>query len=290
MASSRAILTLCLLFASQILLADDLYDVKNQKVITYADLADSLTLPESTIVIGEYHYNELVQLGERDIIKNIVILKNAAKAFNVGWEFLEYDNQLEVSEAFGAWYISQINDEEFLKQLFPKSSKPKAHLPYLPILEVTATLGGSLIATNASRETKKILMDQGIQALQAKDQPVFNMAGSDNYWLRFKTIMGNHVPADQVKKYFSAQYYTDNIIGTYFDNMSLSPLSFLIIGAFHSDYNDGVVRYLKKNTNRNIISIKVVNGDELTEVEVAELLAPHAVYGAIADYLLVVKK
>ncbi len=273
---------------SQAVMANDLYDVKTKQIISYSELANRMTQSESTVVIGEYHYNELIQLGEKEIIKNLVILKSAEKDFNVGWEFLEYDIQLDISDAFDAWYVGQIKDDEFLKALFPKSKKPEAHAPYLPVLEITASLGGSLIATNATRATKKIVMDQGIQALEAKDKPAINMLGSDNYWKRFKAIMGNHVPEDQIKKYFSAQYYTDNIIGTYFDNMSLSPLSFLIIGAFHTDYSDGVIRYLSKNTSRNVISIKVVNGEELTDAEVSDLLTPHTEYGTISDYLLVV--
>ena len=156
-------------------------------------------------------------------------------------------------------------------------------------MAATAKLGGKLVATNATRETKKILMEQGIDALSNADRPTFDFLGSKEYFKRFKAVMGNHVPANLLKKYFSAQVYTDNIIGSYLEKNQVGQTSFLIIGSFHSDYNDGVVKYLKRYSSNEVITLKIVNKNELTTDQLNTFKSKHPEFGYVADYLVIVE-
>lgn len=268
--------------------SQDIIELKTQKTVNLSQLLVG-ELEGKTLVMGEYHYDKKILNAHAKIIWELVTRDSLQNKFSTAWEFLEYDHYKSIQLAFSDWKSSKITDIEYLKRLFPKAKKPEANLPYLDFMAATAKLGGNLIATNANRQTKKVLMEQGIQALPAKDQPTHNFQGSKNYFTRFKSIMGNHVPADMIQKYFDAQVYTDNIIGTYVENYQEGLTTFLIIGGFHSDYNDGVVRYLKQFSSNEIVSLKLINKNELTPQQLSELKKPHPTYGYIADYLVIVE-
>ncbi len=266
----------------------EIIELKTQKTVSLDQLLVG-ELDGKTLVLGEYHYDKKILKAHADIIWTLVQRENLQNQFSTAWEFLEYDHNIEIQDAFIKWKSSSISDLKYLKRIFPNSKNPEANLPYLDFMAATAKLGGSLIATNAKRETKKILMEQGVQALPSKDQPLHMDQGSKNYFSRFKAVMGNHVPAQMLQKYFDAQVYTDNIIGTYVEDFQIGRTTFLVIGSFHSDYNDGVVRYLKQHSSNDIVNLKIVNKNDLTEVELAELKKPHPVYGLIADYLVILE-
>lgn len=268
--------------------AQEIINLKTQKTESLSRFLKG-ELEGKTLVMGEYHYDKKILKAHADIIWHLVKREGLDGKFTTAWEFLEYDLMPEITQSFIEWKNSRLNDLDFLKALFPKSKKPEANLPYLDMMAATAKLNGYLIPTNATRETKTILREQGVQALPAKDQPLHNLAGSNNYFERFKKVMGNHVPAHMLKQYFEAQVYTDNIIGTYVEDFQVGTTTFLIIGSFHSDYNDGVVRYLKKHSGNEIISLKIVNKNELTQAQLNELKQAHPQYGYIADYLVVVE-
>lgn len=280
------ILTLIIFTFSTTTFSQEIIHLPSQKTVRISQLLKG-GLEHKTLVFGEYHYDKAILKTHAKLIWELVRREKLEGKFTVGWEFLEYDYFSKITSVFTLWKNAKINDVDYLKRIFPNSKKPLLHLPYLDFMAATAKLDGYLIPTNATRATKKILMEQGIQALPAKDQPKFNLNGSFNYFSRFKKIMGNHVPANLLKQYFDAQVYTDNIIATYLENYQVGVTSFLIIGSFHSDYNDGVVRYLKKNSNNEVISFKIVNRNELSESELNKMKNKDSSYGYIADYLVI---
>lgn len=266
----------------------EIIELKSQKTV----LLDQLLIGDlegKTLVLGEYHYDKKILNTHADIIWSLVRREKLENQFSTAWEFLEYDYDSEIQSAFNKWKSSKISDIDYLKLIFPNSKKPEVNLPYLDFMDATAKLGGKLITTNAKRETKKIVMDQGVEVLPSKDQPFHMDVGSKNYFERFKVVMGNHVPPNMLNKYFDAQVYTDNIIGTHVEDFQIGKTTFLVIGSFHSDYNDGVVRYLKKHSSNKIVTLKIVNKNELTIKELVDLKKPHPVYGLIADYLVIVE-
>lgn len=263
-------------------------EITELKTGTAISLEDFLQgeLDQKTLVLGESHYDKLILKAHAQIIQTLVKRDHLENNFSTGWEFLEYDYDQEIQKAFFDWKNAVITDEEYLKRIFPQSTNPLVNLPYLDFMDVTARFGGNIITTNATRETKKLLRQQGIGALEPKDQPDEMLEGSINYFARFKKIMEDHVPASELASYFLAQYYTDNIIGTYLERMQTGSTTFLVIGSFHMEYNDGVVEYLKKHSQHEIVSLKIVNKNELTQDEYDLLKESHPEYGHIADYLI----
>lgn len=283
------IVLIILITFCQITYALEIIHLPTQKKVELSELLKQ-ELDGKTLVFGEYHYDKVVLKTHARLIWELVNREQLNNNFTVGWEFLEYDHQKQIDNAFSDWKSSKISDTQYLQKLFPNAKDPLINLPYLDFMSAAAKLGGQLVATNATRKVKKQLMDHGPSVLMGKDQPKHMLAGSKLYFQRFKKIMGGHVPEELLQTYFLAQYYTDNIIGTYIENFNTYATTFLIIGSFHSDYNDGVVRYLKTYSKNEIISFKIINRSKFSNQQIQDLKKQHSQFGYIADYLVIAEK
>lgn len=259
-----------------------IYDLKNQKYIEKKELIESIE-DKQNIVLGEYHYQPRIQQLQGELIKDIVIAKQV-KSFSLSWEFFEYDLNKEIQEAFNSYKNNEITSLDFFKKSFPTSKNPEQNMPYIKSIDVAKNLNGSIVTTNATREVKKLLMESGRRSLEAKDQPLKYLASTENYLKRFKEAMGGHVGDQELKKYFEAQHYTDQIIASKVFE-SRDNLNFLIVGSFHSDYNDGVVRAMK-SYDLDVLNIKIIDINRTSADDLNKLKEKHEEYGPIADYLI----
>lgn len=276
-----------LLLTSCALARIEIHDLKTKQVITEEKLLSELN-DKSQIVLGEYHYIDPVQKAEGDLIEKIVKAKKAERNFTVAWEFLDYPEHERLSLEIEEWKKGTINDSEFLVRVFKTENAAKKHEVYLPFFRALRDLDGQLVATNAPREWKKIITTKGIGALDPKLIPPQCGVGSDHYLERFKVTMQDHVPADALIRYFEAQHYTDCVIAQSIETLSQHDLRFLIVGSFHSDYNDASVMKLKKVSGEDVVSIKIIDAEQLTHEELEEMKVPHARFGRIADFLYVI--
>lgn len=259
-----------------------IYDLKKQQFINKEQFL-AKTNANQTIVFGEYHYQPAIQSIQADLVKEVVSYHNTNN-FSLAWEFFEYEINKKILTAFDQLKNSSISELDFLKISFPKSKKPERNLPYMKSIIATANLGGKIITTNATRAVKKKLMENGRGSLSAINLPSLYPNATNEYFKRFKEVMGGHVGGSELKKYFAAQHYTDAIIASKVAE-SRSSLSFLIIGSFHSDYNDGVVRILKQY-EEDVINIKIIDISNTSSEELETLKQNHSEYGYIADYLI----
>jgi uncharacterized iron-regulated protein len=260
-----------------------IFDLAAQKELTKAEFL-AKTSPKHTIVLGEYHYQFEIQRLQGEIIADVVKHHQGQDNFSLAWEFFEYDLNQTIQSAFSDYSADLISSNDFLRQSFPNSKDPLKYGPYLKSINATKKLKGSIISTNATRAVKSILMAQGRSSLEAKDLPLIYPEATPNYFNRFKIAMGGHVDDQALKKYFKAQHYTDVIIASKMSE-ARQELSFLIVGAFHSDYNDGVVRALKMY-NEDVLTIKIIDIKQTKPQELIKLKVAHPNYGYIADYLL----
>lgn len=244
---------------------------------------------EATIVMGEEHYNELVQMAEGLIISKVVEAKNAKGAFTAAWEFLDYPVQDLITEAMSEWKLSG-DDQAFMLKVFENQSRAQSNQVYMPFLKTVKDLGGELIATNAPRDWKKIITTTGLSTLDPSLIPPNMEMGTDGYFERFKLVMQDHVPADKLQNYFEAQCYTDSVMSYQIMSRSSFGLRFMVVGSFHSDYFDGLVENYKKQTNMPVLTFKLVDASELSAQEIDELIKPNAQFGALADYILLLTK
>jgi uncharacterized iron-regulated protein len=287
MISMQIVLILGLFFGLLTSKAHDIeiFSVHEQKSYSLEEwLSESKQM--QAYIMGEYHYDVKIQQAQAKLIENLVLHFKTQQQFDVCWEFLEYDHDRNIQSAFAAFSKGELSSQEMLQAFFPNSSKPETHVVYLPIIETTAKLSGNLISVNATRETKKLLRDQGMQVLSPKDIPHKLFTGSNNYWLRFEKAMSGHATEEQIKSFYLAQRYTDSIISDYCLKKN-SVMKFLIIGSFHSDYFDGITPSFTEHLSTTLL--KFINRNQTTQAELNQLKQVDPTYGPIADFLVIVK-
>ena len=281
----RYLLVLCLFLASFAASSEDrVFDTKKNRFLTVKEFAD-LIPPRGQVVMGEYHYQGNIQKAQGVIIQAIVDRHFRYDNFSVSWEFLNYTDQTAVAESFLAYRNGEFDALELFKKWFPAAAKPEQNLPYKAFVDVTSKNGGEVIAVNAPRKYKRVITAGGIDALDRDLLPPTYEIGSDNYLKRFKEAMGGHVPEDKIRNYFEAQCYTDTVMAHQMMAYSAFDLQFLIVGAFHSDYLDGVVREMGKTHAYETTTVKIVDKAELDITTYREILFGSRSYGRFADYI-----
>ena len=257
-----------------------IYSIKHKSEISDLEFLSRIPKDQFNIVLGEFHYNKLIQKNQAKYIDMIVKNQNLQGLFSLGWEFLEYKFQNDINLAVKAYESKDISWDQFIARSIPGSSNK--HIEYKSIIDNVVQLDGQLIATNATRLVKNILMKDGQESLSIIDTPHVWFNPTKNYFKRFEIAMGGHADPVTLKKYFLAQHYTDAIISSKLNNTSLYKHRFLVIGSFHSDYFDGVNRYLKGNN----ILIKFVDRSLYTSSEWDALILNNSKFGMISDYLI----
>ena len=257
-----------------------IYSLKDQKEITQAEFLKAIPTDQFNITLGEHHYNTVVQNNQAKIIDLIITNQNLQGAFSLGWEFFEYKYQNDLDLATNTYKAKDITWDQFISRAIPGSSNK--HLEYRTIIDNVLRLDGQLIATNATRAVKKKLMDNGDSTLSTDDIPALWFSPTVNYFKRFEIAMGGHADPITLKKYFLAQHYTDAIITSKLNDLSLYKYRFLVIGSFHSDFFDGINRYLKGNS----ILLKFVDRALYTQSEWEALTVSDPLFGNVADYLV----
>ncbi len=264
-----------------------MFDLKTKSEITLGELSSTLDGNEN-IVLGEYHYTLPIQDGEGIIIRSIVKNLGLQGAFTVGWEFLNYVEQSHISLAFDQFARGDILGDDLMIAFFGKGSDVEMNRPYLKVMEAIRDLDGELIGTNALRSVKKQIIDDGLDSIAPELVPPQIEIGGANYRERFLATMHGHVPPEKVEPYFIAQSYTDSVMAYQVGQLSSNNLSFLVVGAFHTDYRDGVIKQFARYSSNETITIKIVSSAQFGPSELEALLNPHPKYGPVADYLFVV--
>lgn len=281
------LINLCALIPS-LLMAASIYNTKTGSYVSEAEFLNQLPL-KGHIVLGEYHYRPLIQKAQGEIIQKYTQAHSQDNNLTVAWEFLEYPNQDDIEVTFDKYKTRRLNDDELLKELFPNSTNPEQNVAYLPIFQAAKNKNAQLIGTNAPRSWKSVITKGGLSSLDPQYLPPNMQLGSKNYKARFKEAMGGHVPEDLVQNYFEAQCYTDSVMAWAINEYSQFDLRFLVVGSFHSDYNDGVVAELKRYSSLPTVSVKILERDGMTSTQIKqELETPHPIYGFLADYIYIV--
>ena len=243
-------------------------------------------LPEKMhLILGEYHYTPIIQQAQAQMISDVVEAKSLERSFTVGWEFLNYTDKTHIHNHFELYKNGQVTGEQFLKILF-SNSKNDQNLSYLPIIETVKKLSGDLIGLNLPRSLKRIVTQGGLDSLDPQYIPPHYEPGSASYLDRFKKTMGGHMGGSNLMKYFEAQCLTDSILADQIIMQAAYNLSFMVVGSFHSDYNDGTVTQLKRISDLPVITMKFIDATSLSSEDIRSLTTPDEKYGSLADYII----
>lgn len=260
-----------------------LFNVKTQSYETVEEMASSVS-DDAIILLGETHYEQSLTNAQGQFIEKVVTHKNAEGNFSTAWEFMDYPRQNEVEMIFNSFVSGEITSDELLTGVFPGVS-PEQNRVYLPLFDITKKYQGTMLATNAPRLWKRIIVQDGIDALDSEFIPLNMRRGSDDYFQRFVEAIGGHGDPSSLEGYFMAQSYTDAVMAEQLYRQTKMDLQFMIVGYFHNDYDHGLPWYLKSLTAREVINVRMVlKGQENVE----DLKKEHPKFGYVADYLLIV--
>ncbi|MBE8162574.1 MAG: ChaN family lipoprotein [Bdellovibrionaceae bacterium] len=263
------------------------YDTQLQKFISPLDLFTAVPR-QGQLVLGEEHYQEAIQKAEGDIVAGVLSAQAREKSFTICWEFLNYPDQKIINTTFSQFTQQLISITEVFAQLFTRS-KPMLNYPYRHLFEVARSFKGKMVGINAPRKWKQVITKNGIAKLDKKLVPNNMELGGPFYKERFIKAISNHVSPEKVPNYFEAQSYTDSVMAESIQKMSnTKDLKFVVVGSFHSDFNDGLVAQLKKYNPKPTTSIKIIDITEFSNTERQNLFNPHPKYGVIADYIYTV--
>ncbi len=239
-------------------------------------------------VFGEFHGDGPIQQAQADLMKNIVEFRGTEQNFDLGWEFLNFEDQDRNSKILKEYADGNLERDLLMKDLFPGNSNLEYYNTYLPLFDVLKTHQGSLLSLNVSREIKTQVREKGLESLDQKYIPPFFKLGGDNYFDRFKEAMGEHIPADKLPSYFLAQCYTDDMMAWQMEIQKTKKLQFLVMGAFHTDFYDGFLARLDSyQTNLRLISVKFVNAQKMNDEDLKEFIGGSSEYGPYADYIVI---
>lgn len=260
-------------------------DVSKKLELQRSELLSELA-SANVIVIGEKHYTKEVQDEEGKIISDVVTFTNKKNQFSLSWEFLNASAQGQTETFFDKVKNQEISSADFL--LETQGSKNAA--VYSPIIDATANLGGKLFGVNLSRAEKAPVTKGGLAALDPKLLPPNFKMGGTNYSERFTETMRDHATAEQIKNYFASQCLVDDVSAYHLQIDSKDSLKFLIIGAFHSMYNDGVVARIKdRDSSVNVANIEIIDAADYTTAEIEGVFTDPQ-YGNRADYIIFVNE
>jgi uncharacterized iron-regulated protein len=285
----KKLIVLCLLFTSCARVS--FYDAKNESALDLDQFIKNI--PESAIVVlGEEHYNKNVQKAQAQVLQRTVELKEADGKFIFAWEFLNRVDQEKVETAFADYQGNRLFDIDFMKIIMGEKSA-KNSLVYMPLFKATKDLGGDVLALNAPREWKRTITSSGLKELKTKNPeqyPKNYNNCSANYLKRFKEAMSGHpLPDNTLEKYYEAQCYTDNYMAETLATADQSKLTFVVVGKYHSDYFDGVVRDLKlRMPKREVVTLSFTDIKKANTEEIEKLKKANKDYGVIADVLVLI--
>lgn len=228
------------------------------------------------VFVGEQHDDPNTHRLERLLLEAVAARRGGV---TLSLEMFERDVQAKLDE-FQAGYLSEAG---FLRVSRPW---PRYATDYKPLVDFAVDRGWPVLAANVPRPIASEIAKAGIDVLGGKPEAErawfaadLQCPVDDEYYARFKEVMGSHPTMDQLQKYYDSQCVKDETMAESIArawttaaaaDASKRPLVIHYNGAFHSDFGLGTA----SRTQRRLPDAKTV---VITMVPVADLKALDAV-------------
>ncbi|MBN8541281.1 MAG: ChaN family lipoprotein [Deltaproteobacteria bacterium] len=256
-----------------------LLDGANLKATTIESVVGKVNAG-GVLVLGELHGNATHYFRQKGALSALAATGRCT--VSVGLEFLSWVHQASVDDFFDG----KLAEADFLKAA-EWGGNPFSD--YRDQALFSRQTGGRLIGLNAPRTLTGAISKRGVEGLTAEEvalmPPEFSL-GSKGYRERFDSIMGGHIPAQALDRYFAAQ-------STWDETMAWQVAKFLganpthcvavIVGDFHVNFGGGLPDRLRARGIGNVVTISQVDTFSLTEPELTAELGPDSRYGDRAD-------
>ncbi|MAW93994.1 MULTISPECIES: ChaN family lipoprotein [unclassified Leeuwenhoekiella] len=234
----------------------------NGNPISYSVMLDSLKTQADVILFGELHNNPIAHWLELELAKDL----SASRNLTLGAEMIETDNQ----EALSLYLKDSID----YKQLSERARLWNNHkTDYQPLVTFAKQNKTDFIATNVPRRYAAQVHQHGLETLDS-------IAPEEKQWIaplpiafdadlpRYQEIlkmMGDHGSP----KLVMAQALKDATMAhSILQNRGENGLFLHFNGAFHSDFHEGILWYLKlQQPDLNYFTLSTVLQDELFNLD-----------------------
>jgi len=267
-----------------------IYEGCSADLVTETQFLDRALL-NMQVILGEKHLTSAVQSRQAWVIEQILERDFfPMQRWTLAWEFLNRKDQKNIDEQVADYLHGNGTAESLVAQLMGSAS----YGSYAPLFEVLKSKRGDLLATNLSREEKAPVVQNGIGAVNPALLPPGFMMGGDAYFRRFRDAMGGHASEEKLRNYFAAQCLTDDVIAYTWAQLPENERRFLIVGSFHSDYDDGVVARIRDRVNGQApLTLRFIDAADFTRDELNaqwRSLIQSEEFGPIADFVLFVNE
>lgn len=248
------------------------------------------------IFLGEEHNNPIHAQHQNQIIQE---MQNKNVPVWVGMEFIDFTQQ----EYLDNYRSGQMSEDAFLKAI-QWQGFDFANYKY-QILASRSNYNENCVALNSPRWLTGKVAKMGLSSLTESEKsflPTGFTLGRDSYKQRFSEVMGGHVPAEKMEKYFAAQSIWDDtmafqVVKT-IQKMPKGSVLMVVVGEFHTQYGGGFPDRLKQ---RLMTLDRLQNGIGYDDIQIKTLSFldqlgmdletkkqqnwPSEKWGARADYL-----
>ena len=288
----RKVLIIALVAFVNIAIAQDkpaytLYNNKG-KVAKYSKMVKDLAQSDM-VFFGEYHTNPISHWLQIELTKSLY--KERGEQLFLGAEMFENGNQLVLNEYLAGFYPE--------KKMFPEITQLWGNYKtdYKPLVEFAKDKKLRFIATNIPRRYASMINKFGMDALKKISPEAKAMIGPlEEYFDAtvyddMKAKMGGHVPPT-MDKIQMAQAAKDATMAHFsIINHKKGDLLLHFEGAYHSDYNRGIVWWINKiKPAYNIKTVTTVLESEWEEMtqEQRETIANYTI--VVADNMTQTKR
>lgn len=236
-----------------------IYNSKGKKV-SYKKMIKSVST-SNIVMFGELHNNPISHWLQYEVTKDLL----ATKKLTLGAEMFEADNQTALNQ-----YLKGDVDAKALDTLARLWSNYKTD--YAPLVDFAAKNQLEFIATNIPRRYASLVFKKGFEALDS-------LSSEEKSWIAplpipfdselptYKNIlkmMGEHGSSELVM----AQATKDATMAHFIlKNYDESAIFIHYNGAYHSDYYEGILWYLKRQKpNLNYTTITTVSQANITKL------------------------
>jgi uncharacterized iron-regulated protein len=240
----------------------------------------STVKPGQVVILGEEH-GSLIQAGQQ--VSVLKALRNAGLKVSLGMEFFEFPQQSLVD----GYHSGALNEADFLQAIkwggFPFDAYreqvkfPRFGDEFLIALNAPRSLTGRIakVGWDGLTEGEKSLLPPGLQL------------GNAGYRARFEAIMGGHVPAAALERYFQAQCTWDDTMAhqaSQFVQRNPDQVLVIIVGEFHVQYGGGLPDRLRARGIQPL-TFSLVNLEGLSTQETVDAIQPSKTEGPRADFV-----
>lgn len=256
--------------------AYQIYNVTGKKTTYQKMLKDILSC--EVVLFGELHNNPISHWLELQLAKDLFISKK--QDLILGAEMFEADNQNGLDN-----YIKGIWNEDTFKtkvRLWPNFDTD-----YKPLVDFARNTNLNFIATNIPRKYASQVMKEGFEGLLTLSQeekkhiaplPIEYDPELEQYKKMLEMNMGGHSSPNLPKAQAIKDATMAHFIAT---NAAQGKLFLHYNGAYHSNYYEGIMWYLKrKSADMRILTITTVEQNNINKLSQEYIMA--------ADYIICV--